>query len=137
MELPPPFEFFWLQLTLWGALFALFRPHLAVQYIVPISLAFVISSTWLNAALSGAITSETSVLRGFLKGIGGLGLIFPVLAPFFLIAPVTCLLVRMACSSWQRKKADNQFSMVELGLAISIVAVGAWQLSLFVKHRGF
>lgn len=118
-------------------MFALIRRDLGVQFIVPISLVMVISFTWLNAALCGAITNETGIARGFLKGLGGLGLILPTLIPFFLIAPATCLFVRIVCGSWQRKDGGTQFSKLELGLAISIVAVGAWQLILFIKHRGF
>lgn len=137
IELPPPFGWFCQRLALWGALFALVRRDWTVQFIVPISLAMVISFTWLNAAVCGAVTNETGIVRGFLKGLGGFGLIFPVLAPFFLIAPAACLFVRIVCLSWQNKGDNTQLSMLELGVAISIFAVGAWQLSVFVKHRGF
>lgn len=140
-ELPPAIDGLFLQAILWGAMTAVIRRDVSLQFSVVSSLGLALSITWLNASLCAMITNEIGFISGLLKGLGGFGLILPIVYPALLLAPVSCLIVKSAMAlilpKADQERPRVQFSTFDFIGLMSIFAIGAWQLRWFVSHKSF
>jgi hypothetical protein len=146
IELPPAGQYFWLQFLVIGFLSGILMRDISFAGSALFAFFIVLGMTWFNAVICGAVTNDTSLIRGSLKGLGGFGIVLPVIIPFLLIAPASCALCQLICRQlfFQKERVPNidsytawQCSLLNFVMLICILSVGCWQLSMFVKHRAF